>query len=378
MVSQSSLPAASSPHLILTSPTKDELPEIWTATYPTWGAALDLNGYLERETFLMTKPLAGGAHTTPWILTDSSVPAKERLVLSSCETLRARALVKSRDGTVREGWAHGVASVFTYEQHRGRGYAGKMMEKLAETLQKKQDEKDGDALFSTLYSDIGKKFYARFGWAPFQSTHLTLPAKQSSAQSVQPIGLDGLSELVKVDEQVIRSRYFTPGQPSDKTRVALLPDFDNYMRHLHREGFMCKHLFKRAPETHGALYGEGSSRRVWAVWTRGFYGPIEKPEKNTLYILRFVVEDESMSDDELKEAVKAVLGAAQNEAKEWQLPKVEIWNPDERIKRLAEDTKELEAKFVVRENDSITSLNWFGSDAGEEIEWAVNEKFEWC
>jgi hypothetical protein len=60
------------------------------------------------------------------------------------------------------------------------------------------------------------------------------------------------------------------------------------------------------------------------------------------------------------------------------LGKVEMWNPNERVRKLALGIKELEASYVVREDDSICSLQWLGDEADDEVEWVVSEKFEWC
>ena len=121
-----------------------------------------------------------------------------------------------------------------------------------------------------------------------------------------------------------------------------------------------------------------SNSRVWAVWTAGFSGGPDKPEKNTLYFLRLVVEDETISDEQLTEALKAILITAQGHATEWACSNIQIWNPDAHVRKLVEDVQELGAKFVVRESSRITSLQQFGSRHTSETEWVINEKFEWC
>src|SRR3569833_2132049 len=179
------LTSSSSPSLILTNPSPEERTHIWTLTHPMWGPALSRADYLGREAYLMTVPLAKEGGITHWILTETG--KDQRLVLSSCETPRRRALVaiptpaSGADGDgaasaeVREGWAHGIASVFTEERFRGRGYAGRMLAELGPVLGRWQAAADAGCLFSVLFSAIGKAFYARKGWAAHESRHLAFP-----------------------------------------------------------------------------------------------------------------------------------------------------------------------------------------------------------
>ncbi len=182
----SDLPSSSSPSLILTNPTPAELVRTWTLTHPKWGPALTHDDYLQREEYLTTVPLAKDGGITHWILTDRPREPGQRLVLSSCETLRKRTLVCGPDGEVRYGIAHGIASVFTDPQLRGKGYASRMMEELGRALETWQADEgrssstspppsrgssngtDGaKSHFSVLYSDIGKTFYRAKGWEPY-------------------------------------------------------------------------------------------------------------------------------------------------------------------------------------------------------------------
>jgi len=40
--------------------------------------------------------------------------------------------------------------------------------------------------------------------------------------------------------------------------------------------------------------------------------------------------------------------------------------------------EDLKAQYVVREEDSITSLRWFGDGSVQDVEWVANERYEWC
>lgn len=391
--------------LILTQPTHAERTATWTATHPQWGAALSLDAYIARENYLQTIPLARDGGLTQWILTTASGTPDARPVLSSCESLRKPCLVAGPAGpdggaaSVRDGVAHGIASVFTPPEYRGYGYASKMMSLLGPRLANWQGEPmkaasnvdntvaapaDGQVAFSVLYSDIGKTFYAKNGWPAFESSHLEFtPTPRSTQSSSNPallrtITFDDIADLCALDTRLLRARLSSAdssGSPG-KTRVALYPTRDAILWHLMREDFMTRHIFSDAtPTARGALYGE-AGKRVWALWTRGYYGGLKNPEVgNTLHILRLVIEDEDGSDDEfLAEALEAIFSKAREEAAEWKVNVVEMWNPSTRVRDLV-DRAGVPHEFVEREKDSIASLMWYGEG---DVEWVVNEKFGWC
>ncbi|TDZ18235.1 Lysine acetyltransferase [Colletotrichum orbiculare MAFF 240422] len=379
--------------LVLTQPTPEERIRVWTSTHQKWGAALELDAYLRREEYLTTVPMSRNGGITQWILTTPSQPPGERPILSSCESIRKRALAARPDGTLAETVAHGIASVFTDPAHRGKGYASTMMGMLGPQLgawQGSQVRKNtttaaaaaatiqtGDVAFSVLFSDIGKSFYARQGWHPHASTHLSFPPSHSpppEPSKAKPVGYHELAELASVDESLLRAKLAAKSPSSSRTRVALLPDIDAVLWHLMREDFMTTHIFGKTPTVRGAVVGD-RGRRVWAVWTRGYYGGLKKPEGNTMHILRLVVEDErGSSDDYVQEAVEELLTLARAEAAEWKVNYVELWNPEPRIRGLVEKAG-IPHEFVERETDSIASLMFYGEG---EAEWVLNEKFGWC
>ncbi|KAK1708892.1 uncharacterized protein BDZ83DRAFT_592322 [Colletotrichum acutatum] len=250
------------------------------------------------------------------------------------------------------------------------------------------DIRDGEVACSVLYSDIGKKFYAKHGWHPYESTHLEFPPQASPPPSeagteeavgavgavqveASPLGYHELAELCSVDERLIRAKL---AKKSTKTRVSLIPDLDAMLWHLMREDYMTKHIFGQTPTVRGGVVGEHGSR-VWAVWTRGYYGGLKKPEGNTMHILRLAIEDEEGSGDEyVQGAIEALLRLARAQAAEWKVNGVEMWNPEPRVRGLIEKAG-IPHEFIERENDSIASLMWYGQG---EVEWVLNEKFGWC
>ena len=258
-----------------------------------------------------------------------------------------------------------------------------MLKDLGEELKKWQTGGDVECKFSLLYSDIGKKFYAGLGWHPFPSSHLSFPPATQQLTSWSELGVRRLEypdirQLCEYDERVLRKQL--ADTKGTKTHVALLPSHDTMQWHHLREDFVTNALFGRSPTTKGAIGGRDGAR-VWAVWTRSFYGPLIDPKSgNTLHILRLVIEDESdAAREENTRALRGILELARDEAREWQLGTVQMWNPTAYVERLVEGM-EIGHEKVDREEESIASLMWYGEGEGkvENIDWVWNEKYGWC
>ena len=63
-------------------------------------------------------------------------------------------------------------------------------------------------------------------------------------------------------------------------------------------------------------------------------------------------------------------------AKQWNVDAVDLWNPSETVQAILRRTG-LEHEFVDRQQESITSLMWYGDDT-DQITWMANEKYGWC
>ncbi|KAH8808836.1 hypothetical protein F5884DRAFT_382934 [Xylogone sp. PMI_703] len=384
------LPDAKAASLHLSHPTEEEKVTTWKLNYANWGNALSLEEYIQRERYLQTVPLARDGGVTHWILVDKTLEPNNRAVLASCESIWKRALVKHK-GTdkVKETITHGIGSVFCNPQYRGKGYASRMLTELSEALRTLQLDPSipgrEECIFSVLWSDIGKKFYAGHGWHPFPSTHLEFPPValpegkfETMATSAKKLTKDDLAELCALDEKYVLKALEQAS--SEKTHVAIIPTHETMQWHHGREDLVTNLLFKSSPSVKGAIAGSPGSR-VWAIWTRGYYGKVDDPKaSNSLYILRHVIEDESKEKEkETAENLKAVLAVAQDEANTWKCKAVHLWNPGEWVKGLVRGAG-IDFKDVDRDEESIASLFWYGEGSGkvDEIDWIANEKFAWC
>jgi hypothetical protein len=260
-----------------------------------------------------------------------------------------------------------------------------MLQEVGEILKTYQADERRECLFTILYSDIGKDYYAGHGWAPFPSTHITFPISTKSTSSpadcsvtAKPLEDADLPPLCAHDIQSIRDELACA--KDGRVHVALIPDHDTMVWHHMRENFMTQKLLGRSPSIRGAIAGDSGSR-VWAIWIRTYYGPVEQADSgNTLHILRLVIENDSPSETATNaEKLKSIIELARREAKEWRSGWVELWNPTPYVKDLVQKVG-MEHTEVEREKESIASLRWYGPGSGgtKNIEWVGNEKFGWC
>ncbi|GFF30226.1 hypothetical protein IFM58399_02514 [Aspergillus lentulus] len=329
------LPDSTSPDLHLNHPTDEENLRIWQLTSNEWKDALTIPQYLEESAYLMTVPLARNKGMTQWILVD-----------------------------------------------RNR-YASRLLEELNKTLPTWQCA-GKKCVASVLFSDIQPRFYKSLGWHPFPSDHIEFePAVIQHA--ALPVYAEDVSRLCAVDVAILGheiSRFST----NDMTQLLILPDHDHMLWHHSKEEFVAQRLFGKAPLVKGAMSGE-PGHFVWAIWTHRFYNhPDNSLSENTLYILRFVVEDATLSldtDDDLTyeqvTSVREVLQAARAEAAEWSLHKIKLWNPSHSLER-AIQLSGIPFQRKRRTQDSIPCLQWYGEGSGKpcSLNWLLNEKYGWC
>ncbi|CAL8578245.1 hypothetical protein XPA_004037 [Xanthoria parietina] len=377
------LPKAQSPNLYLTHPTSREFEAIYSLGFLEWGDALTLPQYLEESAFLTTVPLARDEGMSIWFLTDKTLPLDQRPILCSCETFRNRTFTTDREGHFSEVITHSVASVFCNPKYRRRGYATRLLAELAKILPSWQAE-PGQCIGSILFSDIGPKFYAKRGWHPFPlNNQIELDAMHVPDLSLPGINFiveENLDQLCKDDEAMIR-RAMTVSS-SSQMRMMIVPDLDHMLWHHRKEEFACDKLFGKQPRFKGAVTGEPNDR-IWIVWTHRYYEhPHNNPRDNTLYILRIVIENQGADLEQREhqvEQMRAILRAAQDEAAEWDLRFVKLWDPGYLLQDMVERTG-IPHRRVEREDESIASLMWFGEGSGKDdmVEWLGNEKYGWC
>ena len=406
------LPTGDSTTLALVHPTPSEQDQQTLNNSDEWRGALPLDAYIRREALLANQQLTKDGGITFWVLVDTAENPPEgadRTIIAGCETLQKRALL-AQNGTVTDALCHGVASVFSPAKYRGRGYGARMIAELGKHLRTWQ-QKQGRPQLSILFSDIGKKFYAKHGWHPYPSSHMHLPPLSGDMKvtvrlpASTPLTGSALAPLCALDEELLRQKLAIAAQEGyadAKPIMAIIPDAATIAWHLAREDFVAKELFGTTPPIKGAQVTipcpatPMGKRRAWGVWTRLWYNEDTAVSKgNTLHLLRICVEpapqgyDRESSFVEDTQAVMAILEQAQRQAGEWKVAEVEVWNPipatRQAVKLLAQDYATQGGAgewgtLVDRDSESICSLKWYGEGGtpGAEVEWIECEKFGWC
>ncbi|EFW18419.1 hypothetical protein D8B26_005204 [Coccidioides posadasii str. Silveira] len=380
------LPDATSPDLHLSHPTDQENSFIWKLQSVAWKDALTVPQFIEGCAYVTTLPLAKNKGMTQWILVDKTLPPGRRQILASCESVRKRSLTSDANGNVTETITHGVASVYCNPRYRRRGYASRMLTELGKVLATWQVEGFTKVAASVLFSDIGSKFYAAVGWQPFSSYHIEFSPAPLESRSATCVLAEEVGQLCADDESIIRQAMARPYKDG-RARHMILPDHDHMLWHHHKEEFDCEKLLAKKPHIKGAIAGEPGNR-VWAIWIHRFYKSPDGCSGNVLYILRLVIENtlllDDFSDDNKRpdlpvKELRAVLQAAQAEAANWKLQHVKLWDPSPLAEELIKRTG-IDHRRVVRENDGICCLRWYGDGDEQEksLSWIGKQKYCWC
>ena len=149
------LPPSASQNLVVVQPTQKEKQAVWTLNGQSWRGSIDIPTYLRREEYLENQNLTRDGGITFWILVDVNLLPNARPILSSCESIRKKAIVASGNNEITDTTSHGIASVYCNPEYRGRGYAQRMINEVGKKLDDWQQEGKRTS-FTILYSDIGK------------------------------------------------------------------------------------------------------------------------------------------------------------------------------------------------------------------------------
>ena len=372
------LPLSGERSLCLTQPTIEEAKKIYGLSYQAWGDALTLPQYMERRMMAINDPLAQDSGTKEWILTDRTLPADDRPILSSCKTINKSAFVKQMDGSISETVVCGVFFVYCDPKYRRRGYTARLMMELAAMLPTWGGEWKRCS-GSILFSSIGRQFYAKLGWQPSQiNRHIELESTVGPwPGQVHRLRKQDLGSLCAQDAARVRRDMALSS--SKKPQMVIVPDLDHMMRSIRNANFACKALFEKCPETNGAIISDGDCK-VWAIWIHRYYAMPGQPDaKNLLMILRMVIHTADSSPDREKlqsTLVRSILQAAQVEATEWKLNAVKLRDPSPVVRKVLKHTS-TQHRVVESNEDDIASLLWLGGgDGGDDpSEWLARELY---
>jgi GNAT superfamily N-acetyltransferase len=256
--------------------TDDQKRERDLLAWGAWGARLTADQFCRRERALRAHPWAASGMDT-WLWVDDG-----GAVLSSCESFACSSFLRGERAR-----SYAVASVFTEEKRRGRGYARGMMDALVAEIRRG----DPSAHAVVLYSDVGEVLYGRSGFVALPAWDAELePCEGDPAEVVDELLPEAVPEL--------------PPPPAEEPFV-LWPDAHQIDWHRARERFYAEALARPRSEHCGARVG--SSCAYWAA-----------DLKNERLLVLLVTEPE-------RRALELLLIAARRVARQLRLSRVSLW-----------------------------------------------------
>lgn len=378
------LPPAQSADVVLVPASDPEYVQTAYLNGAEWKGPLTMDQYLEREVDLQDVGLTKDGRITGWILTSNALPTNPdgtRPILASCESIPMSAYI-ARDGELQKVQVHGIASVYTRPEHRGKGYAGKMMADLGKRLESWQEVNSRNNSFSVLYSDIGQKFYAQFGWKPFESTHFHLPPLPRSDYETIVASFPDVQDLSASDVKSLPTSSFVEeelrrlsAENSSVTFTAISPDVDHFEWHHAREEYLAKILGKNQPSVKGAIHRDTG---LAVIWSRRYAAQSKDWQ---LTILHTAIPSGINPSEENQRIFAALLLRSQLEAADWDMVAgVDIWDPPHLVlaaAQLLRTHEEPRVEVITRDKEHICSLRWAGSQE-HNITWANKQEYAWC
>ncbi|KAF4316127.1 hypothetical protein BBO99_00007872 [Phytophthora kernoviae] len=261
--------------------------------------------------------------------------------------------------------------LFTLPEFRKRGLATFFMKEVAKQLAQLPG-----ALVSVLYSDIGPTYYDKLGWNLHPSQMATLdvmhPRNAKTDDSTELISLmldDELDTFLKIDNDRLVQELSSAKFEGRKAFV-VLPTCDS----LEWQFCIGVHFARvRGLDELPSCCGVKINEDTFVVWCHNV-------KESTLYIVRARFPDVG---NDAAVITCALMNAALEEARKFQLKKVAIWNPPPSL--LHDDVRRhLEIEFVER-GDSLSSAMVFhngGVDVDGDAKtllphWLGNEKYAW-
>lgn len=251
-------------------------------TFAAWGPPFGLEAYVAAEGRLRDHPW-GRDRSAQWQLCSDTGE-----VLCSCETYRMACRLEA--GGPVEGHAYGVATVFTDARLRGRGYAGALLDRVAEAVA----ATDPRAQALVLFSDVDPEIYARMGY-------VARPALERVFDPLDGAPGGGVDRLL--DEAGARAAL--AAAPVPPGGFVIRPEPAQLDWHLERERLICAPYGRPRPDTRGAAAGAGCI--LWCA----------DPGRDRLLVLALHAPE--------PEAAAALLASARRAARSAGLGRVALW-----------------------------------------------------
>ena len=313
--------------------------------FPSWGAPkLTLDQYLGREQQLRQLSF----HPNCWALVPTTSNETTLDLFVHCETFIHPCIIRHENGIIQKGQCIAIASVYTPEHRRRKGYCKLLMSKLLLKIKCWPN-----ILASSLYSDIGSRFYDDLGWKCHTSLMATISVDHVKIEKISIGDSDlfidnNLKDLILDD--CIRIEQFMVSSKTSQAMFSILPSFESIEWQFRRGVIYANYLNLKIPNRCGIKKDES-----FLIWAHNF-------SENILYILRHELQDEILARNLISTAIL--------EAHSFNLAKVCIWNPCDLLYSISD----IPIEFKARES-SLSSLACFDSQGS--LNWVYNEKFAW-
>lgn len=224
-----------------------------------------------------------------------------------------------------------------------------------------------DAVFSVLYSDVGRTFYARCGPEPSPDRPLGWITKSpvSTQWDLPPVPTVGdtpawkwLSradclDVWEQDSALIQAEAAVLAGAKGRTVCAFLPDNGVAQFNIQRLMTFGAGLQPVYPPEPWGVQLIGEEQLTFATWTF-------EPGTKVMVITRLRVSPV---------AFPKLLEAVSSKARELGFETVEAWNLPHELKEGAKSTRTFER------DEHLPAVKWYGGEPDDSVEWIFNEKY---
>ncbi|PCH44914.1 hypothetical protein WOLCODRAFT_133434 [Wolfiporia cocos MD-104 SS10] len=373
--------------LFLATPEQTYESRKWTAVQ--WAKGLSLAHYIQRDVIMESLEHATDNKLTTWVLAPRNDPTTLDF-MCSCETFRREALI-ARSSAVTEASAYGIASVFTPEEKRRRGYAQHMMRLLHWILAPRSSMPDkfpaawggppkafvhtGDARFSVIYSDVGSEFYRacgpspslREGWLERGSIQTALdtstaPATYAEDQVAEKswhlLSENDVNAVFSREASWVRADLAHAATSTPRTLFSFLPD-DGVGASLIKRTM---NFTSEGQPTWGAAVAEAINGAqpdevTYATWTLDILS-----DSRSLVVTRLRTTTDTF---------KGLLDQLIKFARQQNISAIDIWGLPENLQHLAGEF----GWTTSHRSEHLSAFKWYGSENAGEVDWLFNEKY---
>ncbi|KAF8630760.1 hypothetical protein AX17_005355 [Amanita inopinata Kibby_2008] len=378
--------------------TPEQIKESRRRTSKEWGKGMSEEEYVRRDAMADDDDHARDGRLVTWVLAPRN-ESNSLDFLCSCETFKRDGLIhRTKDNAVQVVECYGVASVFTPESKRGRGYARHLMKLLHWVLAPMSSlpptfphewgtppqrvESCGNAAFSALWSDVGKDLYLSCGptggsdgWIVRDPISTVWEVAGLRAMFVghntgKPwVWLDeaAVNNLWEDDAKVLKEDILKAGIDQGTRQV------DAYFTFLPNRGVAAfqhrrlEHFWRQmrpVPEYWGVIRTQYTTEKtlnpetVYATWTI----ELRPPNPRALILTRMRVQTAA----DLKDLLYQIVLFCEKHG----LERIEVWDLQHRLQSAG---LQLGGKIIEREG-YLPSFKWYGKEAHTQVKWLFNEK----